>query len=247
MQYIRSKTFDLFLLLWTIGLGSAIPLLWLLQKPELVRLGSRIWSSGIIFGLKYIVGLTYKEIGIENKLSETAIFACNHQSIWETLVFNVLLPDVAIVLKKSLYSVPIVGWYLRNSPMIAVDRNAGASAMKALLKGAKGATQSGRQVLVFPEGTRVNVDAKVVLKPGIALLYRSLSVPVVPVAVNAGAFWNDDGAMKYNGEITVSYLPAILPGLSEADFMGKLQESLNSEKERLLRDLNVDEWLGALG
>ncbi|MEN2494444.1 MAG: hypothetical protein TECD_00343 [Hyphomicrobiaceae bacterium hypho_1] len=134
IQVIRSKTFDIMLVLWTILLGLIIPILLVNGRSELVRRVSRIWSHGIILGLKYVVGLKHQEVGRSNLPKGQVIIACNHQSAWETLVFNVFIPDVCIVLKKSLYKLPVFGWYLKRSPMIAIDREDGREATRILLK-----------------------------------------------------------------------------------------------------------------
>ena len=119
MTTLRSKLFDVIFGLWTIVLGLITPVFMVLNSPRLVRKFSRLWSGGIIFGLKWIVGLTHKEIGLENKFGDgPVLYASNHQSSWETLVFNVLVPDIAVVLKESLYKYPIMGERRRNQPMM---------------------------------------------------------------------------------------------------------------------------------
>lgn len=234
MTKFRSKVFDVLFGLWTIVLGLGTPVFWVMGTPPRIRAFSRLWSRGTIFGLKYVVGLTHREVGLEHKqASGPVIFACNHQSSWETLVFNVLVPDVAVVLKDSLYSYPIMGWYLKRSPMIAVNRDAGTAAMRQLLGGAKTALAEGRSILIFPEGTRQDVDADHEYNRGVALLYKQLKLPVVPVAMNSGLFWSKNGFSKKPGEITVSYLPAIAAGLGADDFMQQLHTAITKEKQKL--------------
>ena len=237
MIYLRSKLYDfVFGTLWTLVFGAlCLPIFMVVGTHERVRGFSRFWSRGLIWGLKNVVGLTHKEIGLENKKHNSpVIYACNHQSSWETLVFNTLVPDVAVVLKDSLYKYPILGWYLRNSPMIAVDREAGTAAMRQLLEGANSAMSDGRDILIFPEGTRQGVRENHPYNRGVALLYRRLGIPVVPVAINSGLFWAQDGYFKTAGEITVSYLPPIPPGLSANDFMDQLKVAIDGEKQRLV-------------
>jgi 1-acyl-sn-glycerol-3-phosphate acyltransferase len=246
MPSVKSKLFDVYLALWTLLLSAAVPFLALRGDARRIRRVSRLWSNGIVFGLRHIVGLSHREIGIENRVPGPALYICNHQSAWETLVFNVLIPDVAIVLKEQLYRFPVVGWFLRRSPMIAVDRGAGARAMKVLLREAEIAIGEGRSVLIFPEGTRQPVDADGPFNRGIVLLYKNLKVPVVPVAINSGLYWSRQGFMKRQGVITVSYLPAVAAGLTDDDFMARVKAAIGTEKARLAhaeRDLP----LSALG
>lgn len=247
MQYMRSKLFDTLLVGWTLLLGAFIPVLILLQSPNAVRSVSRLWSKGIIWGLHYIVGLTFDELNKERLPEGPKLFVCNHQSSWETLVFNVLIPDVAIVLKESLYRYPIVGWYLRHSPMIPLDRSAGANALRKMCNDAEAAIDAGRSVLIFPEGTRTPIDETRKFNRGVELLYKQLNVTVVPVAINSGAFWNPIGFMKYAGNISVSYLDPIPPGRDSRQVLSLLEKEINQEKRRLVKILDIDTWLEAIG
>ncbi|HFB2048036.1 MAG: 1-acyl-sn-glycerol-3-phosphate acyltransferase [Hyphomicrobiaceae bacterium] len=232
---IRSKLFDIVLVFWTLLLGLCIPILAIINRPACVRWTSRLWSRGIVLGLQLIVGLKYQEIGRSNLPTGQVIIACNHQSAWETLVFNILIKDVCIVLKETLYQIPIFGWYLRNSPMISVNRTDGFRAIQLLLKESVKAKEAGRSVLIFPEGKRQLLNDDVSFNRGIALLYRKLELPVVPVAINSGAFWAKNGFMKRSGIITVSYLPSIQPGLTTEKFLEQLEKEIKKEKERLTR------------
>jgi Acyltransferase len=94
------------------------------------------------------------------------------------------------------------------------------------------ALAQGRSVLIFPEGTRKKVSDPVIFKRGVEFLYSQLGVPVLPVAVNSGIFWGR--ALKHSGTITVSYLPPIAPGLSPTEFKRIAEDSLQTEKERLV-------------
>ena len=239
MSYIRSKLFDAVFVLWTILLAVVTPVLVVVKRPAWVRLISRIWSRGIILGIKYIVGLEHREIGRSNIPQGQVILACNHQSAWETLVFNVLIPDVCIVLKESLYNVPIFGWYLKHSPMIALNRAEGPQAIRHLMKQAIDVKADGRSILIFPEGTRQPLHANAPFNRGVALLYQKLKLPVVPVAINSGAFWATSGFMKYSGTITVSYLPPIPPGLPTDEFLRRLETAIKAERDNLIRNLDI--------
>ncbi len=235
MTALRSKLFDLLFVLWTLCLGIfGWPIIAVTRTPARVRVFSRIWSQGIITGLKLICALSHREVGLENKLAAgPVLYACNHQSSWETLVLTKIIPDLAVVLKESLYGYPIMGWFLKHSPMIAVDRDAGSKAMKQLLGGAKTALGEGRSILIFPEGTRQELDAKEPYNRGIALLYKQLKIPVVPMAMNSGLFWSKNGFNKRGGEITVSYLPAIPAGLGTDEFMERLETAIRTEQAKL--------------
>jgi 1-acyl-sn-glycerol-3-phosphate acyltransferase len=248
VQYIRSKLFDVALVLWTLLISPSLPILWLLGTPRRhLRTVANIWVNGVLFGLWYIVGLRYVECGRENIPKEPCIIISNHQSAWETLAFAAFFPNASFVSKQEMARVPIVGWFLRNYPMIMIDRKGGQRAIIKMIDESRDALRDGRSVIIFPEGTRKSVADDVIFKRGVESLYAELQRPVLPIAVNSGAFWGPDRLFKYNGVITVSYLSIIAPGLSNADFRQKAQSLIQIEKNRLLSQLDIAPWIDALG
>ena len=112
-----------------------------------------------------------------------------HQSAWETLVFHLLLDDPVFILKRELLKVPLIGWYMRKSGSIPIDRAAGFRSIKAMLPEVERALANGSQVIVFPEGTRTPPGQRRPYHPGIAAIYARTEAPIVPVALNSGMFW----------------------------------------------------------
>ncbi len=196
-----------------------------------IRAATRLWARGILTGLRRVIGLDYVEEGREHVPSEPCLIVANHQSAWETLAFLVLVPDVAIIAKRELLAIPVVGWFLRRSPMIVIDRANGTQALRTMIEGCQKAVAEGRSVLIFPEGTRGEMAEPVRFKRGVELLYGRLGLPVVPVAVNAGLFW-PGGATARAGTVVVSYLAAIAPGLPPAEFLHGTETAINQELNR---------------
>jgi 1-acyl-sn-glycerol-3-phosphate acyltransferase len=93
--------------------------------------------------------------------------------------------------------------------------------------------EQGRDIVIFPEGTRRAPGAPPAYKPGITLLYQTLGVPCVPVALNSGYFWPRHGILRRPGTIIVEFLPAIPPGLPRAQFMALLQDRIETATTRL--------------
>ncbi len=205
----------------------ALAVLLVLGRPKgPIRATSRIWAKGILLLLKWMVGLTHVEWGRQNIPTSPCLIVANHQSQWETIAFLTLVPNVAIVAKRELLAIPVMGWFLRHSPMILIDRERGGSAIRHMLSEARKALAQGRPVLIFPEGSRKSVASEIEFKRGIELLYLQLGVTVLPVALDSGRFWGADLPFKNRGAITVSYLPPIEPGLSGSEFIRRAQQAV---------------------
>mgnify|MGYP000262340161 CR=1 FL=1 len=233
-QNIRSRLFDLLLAVWTALFGLAVPALTLLRVHDrTIRAATRYWARGVLFGLKHVVGLDYVERGREALPEEPCLIVCNHQSTWETIAFLLLVPDVAIIAKDELIRIPVFGWYLRRSPMIIIDRDAGMRSLKAMVDESRAVLAQGRSVLIFPEGTRGNGKDELIFKRGVGMLYSRLNVPVVPVAVNSGRFWGRNLPYKRPGTIAVSYRPVISSGLSTKDFIRAAEDAVEAGRENL--------------
>ena len=186
---LRSHVFYGLWGLWTGLFGLLIPLLWIAgPPPRTVRGLTRIWARGILGLLSGVVGLRYEVRGGENSALTPGLIIANHELTWETLAALVLFPDVAIVTKQELLSIPIMGWYLRRSPMIMIDRDDGRKALRAMVEQGQEALAGGRSVLIFPEGARKQTGEPVEFKRGVALLYKTFAVPVLPVVVTSGRF-----------------------------------------------------------
>ena len=238
MQYIRSKAFDLFAVVWTLLFAPSWPILWMAGSPSrAIRKVARVWIGGFLLGLRYIVGLSHVERGRENIPDGPCIVAANHQSMWETLALCRLFPDAAFVAKQEISRIPVVGWHVKHYPMILIEREAGPSALRKTVAESRAALAAGRSIVIFPEGTRRRIADPVTFRRGIELLYSELQVPVLPVALNSGAFWSSDRSFKNKGVITVSYLPPIMPGLPREEFKARAESMLQAEKERLLAEV----------
>jgi 1-acyl-sn-glycerol-3-phosphate acyltransferase len=234
MASLRALFFNLCFLTWS----SAIHIVCapLLFGPRAwVLAAGRVWIRVSFWLLRVIVGLDYRERGIENIPTGPAIVAVKHQSAWETLYLSLALSHPAFILKRELIWIPLFGWYLHKVGMIAVDRRGKAAALKQMVRQAQGAFAQGRQVVIFPEGTRVTPGERKPYQPGIAALYSQLKVPVVPVALNSGLFWGRKASLKRSGTLTVEYLPAIPAGLDRKAFMQQLETRIETATNALVQ------------
>jgi 1-acyl-sn-glycerol-3-phosphate acyltransferase len=194
----------------------------------------KLWSRTSIAVLAVIVGTRLEIRGREHIPQGAALIAAKHQSLFETFAVLSLLDDPAMVLKRELMLIPLFGWFARKFEMIPVDRGARSTALKRMIASARDAIAKGRQVLIFPEGTRRAPAAPPAYKSGATALYMSLRVPCVPLALNSGLFWPRRKFMRYPGTIVMEFLPALPPGLSKEDFSHRLQHAIESKTAELL-------------
>jgi 1-acyl-sn-glycerol-3-phosphate acyltransferase len=204
----------------------------LLLPRRAVVAWAKFWIRFCLWWLRITVGLTHRLSGLENLPAGPVIIASKHQSSWETLAYTLLFSDAAIVLKRELLFIPVVGWAMARAGNIAVERGDGAAALRGLVRQAKAVIAEGRSILIFPEGTRVAVGDERPYQVGTAALYRQLGVPVVPVALNSGLFWGRRQFIKRPGIIDVEILPAIAPGLSRDAFMTTLRARIDGAVDR---------------
>src|SRR5436853_4592426 len=106
---LRNSVFYLILLPSTIILGC-LSLCFFLAPYKIRYWITTRWSHLFIYLAKIFLGLRYEVTGKENIPKNSVIVFSNHQSAWETIFFQVLLPAQTWVLKKELLFIPLFGW-----------------------------------------------------------------------------------------------------------------------------------------
>ena len=195
----------------------------------------RFWARSHLWLLKAIVGTDHVVHGKHKLPKGGCIIAPKHQAAWDTFAFLPWWPAPAFILKRELTWIPLFGWYLTRMRMIAIDRGNREQAIRLVNAGARTATDEGRQLIIYPEGTRRPPGAKPSYKPGIGHIYETLDVPVLPIVHNAGLHWPRRGLMRYPGTIEVEVLDPIPPGLPREVFMARLIERMEAASDRLLQ------------
>jgi len=227
--WLRSALFMLwFLLITTILSLIFLPVL-VMPRGATVWL-ARFWSRITFWGLKVLTGIGFEVRGAPPK--GPALVAAKHMSMWDTMALYLVLDQPAIVLKRELLRIPFYGWYVWKATAIAIDRGAGASALRKMSAAARQVLDQGRPILIFPEGTRQKPGAPPDYKPGVAGLYALSGVTCVPVALNSGVYWT--GFLKRPGTIVLEFLEPIAPGLKRDAFMGLLETRIETATNRLL-------------
>ena len=232
MMALRSILF----LFWFYGAmvvfgGGYAPLV--LIDDRFVWHAMRGWSRATLFGLRWICGVKVKFEGLEHVPEGAALLAAKHQATLDTLLPVLFVKEPVFVVKRELINAPIFGFYMKRG-MIPVDREAHAKALKDMLRAARQTIAKGRQIVIFPEGTRQEIGAAPDYKIGVAAMYRDFGLPCTPIALNTGLVWRPKGIWRKSGEVTVKVLPPIPAGLSREDFMRELETRIESESQALL-------------
>jgi 1-acyl-sn-glycerol-3-phosphate acyltransferase len=155
------------------------------------------------------------------------LIAVKHQSMMEAVDTLHFARTPVVVMKRELTVIPLFGWVTRRYGVIGVDRDAGASALRAMMAEAKAAVAAGRPIVIFPEGTRVPYGEAPELRPGFAGLYRALGLPVVPVAHDVGHLWGR-GFVKRSGTAHFKVGEVIPAGLKRAEVEARVQSAINA-------------------
>ncbi len=232
MAVLRSIVFWVVTVVFTLGI-STLGLVTLPMHRDVTYRWCVFWARALLRLMRVICGLDYAVVGRDNIAPGPAIYALKHQSAWETIAFLAIAPPVAGVLKRELLMIPVYGWYMRRLGMVPIDRKAAGSAIREMLRRAKDATQRGRSIMIMPEGTRMPPGRTGRYHPGVAALYTTLALPVVPVALNSGLFWGRRSLLIRPGRVTMEFLAALEPGKDRKVFMEQLQERIETASERL--------------
>jgi len=229
---VRSVLFAAWMFLGAVVLGTvSLPLLIGPRRSAMAPI--RLWARLCLLGLRWIVGLSVEVQGRALAPRGAALVAAKHQGMLDVLIALDLFPDPCIVLKKELMWIPFFGWFAAKVEMIAIDRSSGAKAVRRLTAATTRALAEGRQVFIFPEGTRQAPGAAPAYKPGIAALYRETNLPCTPMATNSGHVWPASGLAKYPGVAVYRLLPTIPAGLKRGPFMAALEAAIENAGRQL--------------
>lgn len=235
LQTIRSLIYFILMVLTILVFGLALATLgWIVPMSWRQAIATG-WGRSNILLLKWVCGLDYSVRGAENIPAAAHIVMSKHQSSWETITLRDILPsNQAWVLKRELMWVPVFGWALAAVKPIAIDRKAGRKAMKQVVDQGKAALAGGRNVIIFPEGTRTAPGTRKKYGVGGGMLAARAGVPVVPIAHNAGVFWARRGLKKHPGTIQVVIgEPIDTEGKDAAQIMAEVEAWIEAVQEKL--------------
>jgi 1-acyl-sn-glycerol-3-phosphate acyltransferase len=235
MSLIRSVLFNLFFFTTTFVLtlfGTVVRV----GAPDRALDVAVLWARVVIGGLRVICRIRVQVFGQERlRAGGAMLIASRHQSAFDTIIWLLLVPRCCYVLKQELLRIPLFGPLVRSTGMIAVDRTGGAAALRWLIREAERAMREGRQIVIFPEGTRAEPGHPMPLQPGVAALAARTGLPVIPVVTDSGRCWGRRAFRKRAGTIHIRLLEPIPAGIRREELMLRLESALRSDVSRSAR------------
>ena len=239
MILLRSLIFNvLFYLNTAVWLVIALPTFFMPYRAILWI--AKTWGRCNLVLLRVVAGIDCEIRGREKIPPGALIVAPKHQSAWETFALLPLFDNPLFIVKRELEWIPIFGWLMIKGRMVPVNRSAGSQALAAMTERARLELSHGRQLIIFPEGTRRPAGAEPRYKYGVAHLYAAEGVPCLPIALNSGLFWPRRSILRFPGTVLVEVLDPIAPGLDKDDFFKRLQGELEAATTRLIAESKAE-------
>ena len=231
--FLRSLIFNvLFYAAFVFWALFALPT-FLMPRAAVLRVASW-WAKTAIFLMRVVCNIKVEFRGVENIPKGPLIVASKHQSMWETISLLRFFEAPFFVVKRQLNFIPLFGWYLIKTGMVAIDRSEGRRALLSVIRRAAEEVRHGRQFVIFPEGTRTPPGAPPQYKGGVGMIYSECGVPCLPVALNSGLFWPRRTFMRYPGTLVVEFLDPLPPGLPRDEFMTRLRDQIETATSRIV-------------
>ncbi|CAN1529634.1 PlsC 1-acyl-sn-glycerol-3-phosphate acyltransferase [Rhabdaerophilaceae bacterium] len=231
--YVRSAVFHvLFYVNCTLWFVVAI-VAWPFPSTVMLQF-ARWWAISNLYLHECVTGAEVEIRGMEHIPAGPYMVAAKHQSAWETMALLAFFPLPSYILKRELLWVPLFGWHLMRAGQVAINRSDKRKAMSAITTATTKAYVAGRQILIFPEGTRRKVGAPPDYRYGVAKIYEGLrEARCLPVAIVSGLAWPRNTLLHYPRKILVEFLPPIPAGLPTEDFFRQIQKVIEENTDRL--------------
>ena len=235
LDLARSVFFNaLFYANLTVYLILALPTL-LLPRRAIIDM-AKSWARTNLWLLRIIGGIEVEWRGLDRIPAGPLIVAAKHQSAWEAFALIPRFADPTFIVKRELMWVPLFGWYMWKAGMIPVDRGARAQALTAMTARARAELARGRQIIIFPEGTRRAPGAAPAYKYGVVHLYAETGAACLPIALNSGLVWPRRSFCRHAGTVMVEILHPMPPGLGKQDFFDRLERCIETATARLVEE-----------
>jgi len=234
---MRSLAFNLFFYGFTALTALVGILLVPIPLATLLRGLLHNWAKVVQWAMRAIGGMEIEIRGRQHLPARgPALLAMKHQSESDGITLAALIPGIAFVAMQELFRYPLIGAILYRLQMIRVDTCGGGKEREHLARFARRAYDSGRYIAIYPEGHLMAIGERERYRSGIYYMARDFGLPVTPIATCVGLLWNRRDWVKKPGRAAIEFLPPIPAGLEKAEFMKRLETSIEAATARLVAE-----------
>src|SRR6056297_2612088 len=237
LQWLRSLVFVVQMYLAMAVLGIVF-LPWALLSPRGARMACKTFCRWVRWTARWMVGLRTEVRGTPP--TGEVLIAAKHQSFLDIMLIFASVPAGKFIMKRELMWAPVIGQYALRIGCVPVNRGKRSLAIKKMVEDVARGTQQPGQLIIYPQGTRIAPGVKAPYKIGSGVLYEELGQDCVPVATNVGVFWPRKGILRKPGLAVVEFLPRIASGKPKEVFMTELEDRVETESNRLMREAGFD-------
>ena len=234
LQWLRSLVFSVQIYV-VMALMAVVFTPWALFDRRGAFAAMHTWCRWVRWSASWMIGLR-SEVRGRVPSGEEVMIAAKHQSFFDIIILFSVLPRPKFIMKKELRWAPIVGWYALRIGCVPVDRGKRGVAIKAMMERVRSGRQEPGQLVIYPQGTRVDPGKTRDYKVGTAALYQDMGTPCVPVACNVGVFWPRRRIYRKPGLAVVEFLDPVAPGMEARPFMALLETQIETRSNALMAE-----------
>ncbi|KRS13389.1 glycerol acyltransferase [Roseovarius atlanticus] len=237
LQWVRSAVFvgQIYFMMLPIGI---VFLPWALVSSRGANAACKAWCAWVRWTARWMVGVRTEVRGTPPR--HECLIVAKHQSFLDIILIFASVPSGKFIMKRELMYAPIIGQYAMKLGCVPVDRGKRSQAIKKMIADVgRGRLRPG-QLIIYPQGTRIAPGVKAPYKVGSSILYEEMAQECIPVATNVGLVWPRKGIMRHPGTGVVEFLPAIEAGLPKEEFMARLEDTIETNSNRLMREAGFD-------
>ncbi|MBC7363106.1 MAG: 1-acyl-sn-glycerol-3-phosphate acyltransferase [Candidatus Aminicenantes bacterium] len=233
MAVVRTIILVIFYVVLVVLLTPVLLVCWPLGvRDPLLRVAK--WAMGVS---RRILALKVEVQGLENvDPARSYVFMANHLSFLDgPLLFYVIPQLVRVILKKSVFRLPVVGLGMRFVGFIPVDRKRASGGKRSIDEAAQLMREKGYSFLIFPEGTRSRTGELQHFKRGGFFLALAAGAPIVPITIKGtfelmprGRLFPHSGLIK-----VIFHKPIEVTGKTTEDIPALLEQVYSAIKSGL--------------
>jgi 1-acyl-sn-glycerol-3-phosphate acyltransferase len=229
---IRTGIAAVFLTLYTLVLGPPLLLYTSITKnPNAIY---RVGVGGVYF-IARVVGMRFKIEGREKVPPGVCLFVANHTSFVDPVgIVHGIPRRICILAKKSLFSIPLIGWAFKLAGFVPVDRSHRDAAIQSI-EHAAASMRAGNSFLAYPEGTRSYDGRLLPFKKGVFAMAVEARALVVPVALSGAHKIAPKGSLRIKpGLVVLRFGDAIDASQYAMDDRDELSKRVHAAMAELL-------------